>query len=55
MVKKRSGAHETSIRELSFGPDGVRVGEPLRQFRGVLSGELEYLGDTTPLLPSGDE
>lgn len=44
VVKKRSGAHESSIRELSLGP-GIRVGEPLRHFQGVLSGVPTFLGN----------
>ena len=38
VVKKRTGGHERTIRELSFGKGGVAVGEALRQFEGVLSG-----------------
>jgi circadian clock protein KaiC len=36
--KKRSGVHETAIREFELGSKGVRVGEPLRKFRGLLTG-----------------
>ncbi|HSQ66614.1 MAG TPA: ATPase domain-containing protein [Polyangiaceae bacterium] len=36
VMKKRTGNHERSIRELRFGPDGVQVGPPLTQFRGVI-------------------
>ena len=36
--KKRSGFHENSIRELTLGPDGIRVGEALRGLRGLLTG-----------------
>lgn len=38
VLKKRGGAHERSIREFSMTPSGVRVGEPLRNFRGILTG-----------------
>lgn len=38
VVKKRSGGHEESIRELQFGPKGVTLSEPLERLRGVLSG-----------------
>ncbi len=37
VVKKRSGAHERTIRELTLD-DGIRVGAPLRELRGVLTG-----------------
>ena len=43
VVKKRTGLHERTIRELRFGPDGVRVGEPLSMFQGVLTGNPVYL------------
>jgi circadian clock protein KaiC len=37
-VKRRTGPHERTIRELSIGKGGVHIGEPLLQFSGVLSG-----------------
>jgi circadian clock protein KaiC len=42
VVKKRSGQHEHSIRELSLSKNGIKVGEPLREFHGVLSGTPTY-------------
>ncbi len=44
VVKKRSGRHERTIRELQLGPTGVRVGKPLKDFQGVLSGTPTFLG-----------
>lgn len=41
VIKKRNGAHETVIRELTLSSDGVHIGEPLSQFRGILSGMAE--------------
>ena len=38
VLKKRSGPHEKTIREFQLGPGGVRVGDPLREFEGVLTG-----------------
>jgi circadian clock protein KaiC len=38
VVKKRSGAHEESIRELCFSAQGVHLSEPLIHFRGILTG-----------------
>jgi len=53
VVKKRSGAHEETIRELRIAaPDGVSVGKPLTGFRGVLSGTPSYIG-TSQALTSG--
>jgi circadian clock protein KaiC len=42
MIKKRAGQHERAIREFALDPGGVRVGEPLRNFRGVLTGVPTY-------------
>lgn len=38
VVKKRTGHHEDSIRELTISERGIHVGEPLKDFRGVLTG-----------------
>ena len=38
VLKKRGGAHERTIRAFSMDRDGLLIGEPLRQFRGVLTG-----------------
>jgi circadian clock protein KaiC len=44
VLKKRSGPHERAIRELVFGDGEIRVGEPLRDFQGVLSGIPNFIG-----------
>jgi circadian clock protein KaiC len=38
VVKKRGGAHERSIREFRMDKGRIVVGEPLRDFRGILTG-----------------
>ncbi len=38
VVKKRSGAHEDTLRELSMRRGGIALGEPLHDFHGVMSG-----------------
>lgn len=38
VVKKRGGAHERTIREFRMFRSRIEVGEPLRDFRGVLTG-----------------
>ncbi len=38
VLKKRSGAHETTIRDLTLTSQGVTVGETLASLHGVLSG-----------------
>lgn len=44
VVKKRSGPHEHTIREMLMGNDGIRIGAPLAQFQGVLSGTPTFSG-----------
>lgn len=43
VIKKRTGRHERSIRELHF-QNGISVGKPLKNFRGVLNGLAQYIG-----------
>ncbi len=50
VMKKRTGAHERTIRECRVERGGIRVGAPLRDFRGVLSGVPEYTGRAEPLM-----
>lgn len=38
VLKKRTGAHERTIRELSINNSGLSIGEPLREFQGVFTG-----------------
>jgi circadian clock protein KaiC len=42
IVKKRSGIHETAIREFKMNRSGITIGEPLEKFRGILSGIPSY-------------
>lgn len=44
MVKKRTGHHESSIREFKISSDGIHVGPRLEGFRGVLTGTPVYDG-----------
>ena len=44
VIKKRSGPHERSIRELILGDGKISVGEPLKEFRGVLTGTPNFSG-----------
>lgn len=50
VLKNRAGAHEDAIREFRIDAEGLRVGEPLVTFRGVLTGTPEYTGDHAPLM-----
>lgn len=54
VIKKRSGAHENTIRELVVTSQGVRVGEPLTRFRGVLTGVPTYGEAQTTLMEEFD-
>jgi circadian clock protein KaiC len=44
VVKRRTGPHERTIREMTIGETGVRVGRPLSEFHGIMSGHLTYTG-----------
>jgi circadian clock protein KaiC len=44
VVKKRTGAHEDTIREYVIGGSGVTLGEPLTEFQGVLRGVPVLIG-----------
>jgi circadian clock protein KaiC len=48
VYKRRGGPHEQTIRELQFGPDGIRVGEPLKAFQGIITGVPTFRGDVMP-------
>jgi len=43
-LKKRTGAHEESIRELWFDDTGLHLSEPLLNLRGVLGGVPSEIG-----------
>jgi circadian clock protein KaiC len=50
VVKHRRSAHEDTIRELQITSEGIRIGQVLSAFRGVLTGTPEYLGESGDLL-----
>lgn len=50
VIKKRTGAHEDTIRELKITNRGAVLGAPLTQFHGVLRGVPAYSGASEPLL-----
>lgn len=43
VIKKRSGDHERTIREVWVNKEGIAVGEPLRELQGVLTGVPSFL------------
>jgi circadian clock protein KaiC len=52
-IKKRTGAHEPTIRELHLGSGRIEVGAALREFQGVLSGTPRFVGKGESLLDGG--
>jgi circadian clock protein KaiC len=54
VVKNRSGVHEDTIRELRIDSHGMRVGAPLTNFSGVLTGTPQFMGSHDPLMDSRD-
>jgi circadian clock protein KaiC len=50
VVKKRTGAHENTLREFSLSAEGLQVGSPLTQFTGLLTGVTTYFGGSEALL-----
>jgi circadian clock protein KaiC len=50
VIKKRTGPHEDTIRELKITERGPILGAPLKEFHGVLRGVPTYRGATGPLL-----
>jgi circadian clock protein KaiC len=49
-IKKRTGHHETTIREYHIGGGGLRVDAPLTEFQGVLNGVPTILGKGVKVL-----
>jgi circadian clock protein KaiC len=54
VLKKRTGRHERSIRELSFKDERIQVGSPLDEFEGVLTGVPRFVGNRGELLRRAD-
>jgi circadian clock protein KaiC len=50
VIKKRTGSHEDTIRELQISDRGIMLGEPLDEFHGILRGVPAYAGTSKPLL-----
>jgi circadian clock protein KaiC len=50
VMKKRTGSHEDTIREFRIDQNGITVGQPLKEFQGVLRGVPTYVGEREPLM-----
>lgn len=53
VVKKRTGPHEDTIREYRIGAEGISLGEPLKEFQGVLRGVPVLVGTDAELMKDG--
>lgn len=53
VVKKRNGQHEGTIRAFGLDDGGITVGEPLREFVGVLTGMPVYEGEDGKVMRDG--
>jgi circadian clock protein KaiC len=55
VLKSRSGQHETTIREYKLvSGQGVAVGDPIREFQGVLTGVPHFVGHMSALTNGND-
>lgn len=51
VMKKRSGPHERTIREFKLDTGkGIRIGRPLKEFQGVLTGIPSFVGAQSDIL-----
>jgi circadian clock protein KaiC len=50
IIKKRTSAHENTIREYRLDSCGLTVGQPLTNFQGVLRGVPTMTGDGADLM-----
>lgn len=55
VIKKRTGWHERTIRELKLSSEGISIGEPLREFKGILTGAPSYKGSSLRKTNGNDE
>lgn len=55
IVKRRTGQHEYTIRELHIDANGLHLGDPISTFEGVLSGRPSYTGGSDRLLDTDKE
>lgn len=54
VIKKRTGYHENTIREMRMSASGIAVGKPLKDFQGVLTGVPTFNNSPSPLFEEHD-
>ena len=52
VIKTRTARHERTIREFQIDGNGLRLGEPLQRFQGVLTGVPTFFGERETLMAS---
>ena len=50
VIKKRTGQHEESLRELRVGPGGIIVGPVLNEFSGIFTGVPKFFGSDSQIM-----
>lgn len=55
VLKKRTGKHERTIREFRIDKGGIQLGQPLSEFRGVLTGTPVFHGKNERLMDNDEE
>jgi circadian clock protein KaiC len=55
VLKKRTGRHERTIREFRIDEGGIRLGRPLREFQGILTGVPVFHGKVDELMDENGE
>jgi len=55
VLKKRTGKHERTIREFRIDKGGIQLGQPLKDFHGVLTGVPVYHGKGEGLMEQGSD
>ncbi len=55
VIKKRSGRHEKTIREFQLeSGHGIRIGQPLKEFKGILTGGPHFQGRAEQVMERPD-
>lgn len=55
VIKTRTARHERTIREFQIDRNGLRLGQPLNRFQGVLTGVPTFSGERETLMTSQND